>query len=109
MRHHCPRIEWDYACDMWMLLKNYLATPENRDKIIIGYGLEDGFANSNKLLADQLPITNVFAEPGGHDWVTWKLLWIDVLNYFHTSCSAFGSKSCLIEVQKLSESTSDKK
>jgi enterochelin esterase-like enzyme len=104
---NCPRIEWDYACDMWKLLKDYLATQENRDKIIIGYGLEDGFAKSNKLLADQLPATNVFAKPGGHDWVTWKSLWIDVLNYFHTSCSASGSKACLIEVKKVSEAELD--
>ena len=92
---------------MWKLLKDYLSVQANRDKVIIGYGLEDGFAKSNKLLADQLPSTNVFAKAGGHDWVTWKLLWIDVLNYFHTSCSASGSKACLIVVQKLSESESD--
>ncbi len=99
----CPIIEWDYACDMWKLLKNYVANPLNQEKIILGYGIEDGFANSNKLLSEQLPPRNVFTVSGGHNWVTWKRLWIDVLDYFHTACTDSESSYCLIEVKKIKD------
>jgi hypothetical protein len=98
---NCPLYEWDYACDMWKLLKDYLSDPEKQGKVILGYGTEDGFANSNRLLSEQLPPENVFTVPGGHDWVTWKLLWIEVLDYFHVSCTETGGDSCLIEVKKV--------
>ncbi len=99
----CPLRGWDYACDMWKLLKVATSNPETRDKMILGYGLEDGFAESNKLLADQLPPGNIFTVSGGHNWIIWKQLWIDVLNYFHTSCADSDSNACLIEVKKISE------
>jgi hypothetical protein len=97
----CPLLEWDYACDMWKLLRDYLSHPENQRKVIIGYGTENGFAKGSRLLAEQLPPENVFTMPGGHDWMTWKLLWVQVLDYFHVSCAGSGASSCLIEVKKL--------
>jgi len=99
----CPLLEWDYACDVWKLLKEYLSHPENQHKVILGYGTEDGFSKGNRLLAEQLPPENVFTMIGGHDWRTWKLLWIQVLNYFHVSCTDSGADSCLIEVKSLSK------
>ena len=54
----CPPIEWDYACNMWKLLTDYLSVSENPNKIILSFGLEDGFAESNQLLANQLPARN---------------------------------------------------
>jgi hypothetical protein len=98
---NCPLFEWDYACDMWKLLKDYMSDPEKQGKVILGYGTEDGFANGNRLLSEQLPPENVFTVPGGHDWTTWKLLWIKVLDYFHVSCTETGADSCLIEVKRV--------
>jgi esterase/lipase superfamily enzyme len=98
---NCPLFEWDYACDMWKLLKDYLSNPDKQRKVIIGYGTEDGFANGNQLLSEQLPQENVFTVPGGHDWMTWKLLWIKTLDYFHVSCTETGAYSCLIEVKRV--------
>jgi len=83
----CPVLEWDYPCNMWKLLKACVSDPRNQSTIILGYGTEDGFAKQNSLLANELPPKNVFTVAGGHDWVTWKHLWIDVLEYFHVNCS----------------------
>jgi hypothetical protein len=94
----CPPIEWDYACDMWKLLKDYLSVSENQDKIILGFGLEDGFAKSNQLLANELPARNVFRVSGGHDWVTWKTIWTKVLDHYHVACSGANGALCHIEV-----------
>jgi len=97
----CPPIEWDYACDMWKLLKDYLSVPEHQDKIILGFGLEDDFAESNQLLANQLPARNVFRVSGGHDWVTWKTIWTKVLDHFHVACSDTNGAFCHIEVLRV--------
>jgi len=97
----CPAFEWPYACEMWHLLKTHLSHPENRQRIIVGYGTQDGFAERNQLLADQLPPGNVFTVDGGHDWMTWKLLWTRVLDYFHVSCGEPGHTTCLIEIEKV--------
>lgn len=89
------------ACDMWKLLKDYLSDPDKQGKVILGYGTEDGFADGNRLLSEQLRDENVFTVTGGHDWTTWKLLWIKILDYFHVSCAEPGTGSCLIEVEKV--------
>jgi pimeloyl-ACP methyl ester carboxylesterase len=78
----CPGIAWDYACNMLVLIKNYLAIPGNERRLAIGFGLDDGFAEQNQLLADILPPDHVFTVPGGgHDWGTWKLLWDQILDH----------------------------
>ena len=99
----CPLLGWNYGCNMWKLIKAYVSDPANQSNIILGYGTEDGFADSNRLLAQELPPGNVFTVPGGHDWVTWKLLWMEVLDYFHVSCSEAGATSCLIEVKRVAD------
>ncbi|MEE8430219.1 MAG: alpha/beta hydrolase [Candidatus Desulfatibia sp.] len=78
----CPSIAWDYACNMWYLLKKYVSQPDNRRRIALGYGTEDRFARQNRLLADTLPSDLVFTVSGGHDWGTWKKLWIMALDHF---------------------------
>lgn len=53
-----------------------------RVPIYLGYGLDDRFAFSHRLLADALPAQRVFTTPGGHDWPEWRRLWgqaLDVL------------------------------
>ena len=97
----CPALEWDYPCHMWKLLKACVSDPHNRSSIILGYGTEDGFAKQNSLLANELPPKNVFKVAGGHDWATWKHLWVEVLEYFHVSCSQTGQETCLIEIKRV--------
>jgi len=99
----CPALEWAYPCNMWKLLKDYVSDPHNQSTIILGYGTEDGFAKHNSLLADELPPRNVFKVAGGHDWVTWKHLWIEVLEYFHVNCSQTGEETCLIEIKRVTD------
>jgi len=96
---NCPSIEWNYACDMWNLIKSYLSVPDNKDKVVIGFGSEDGFADSNQLLAEQLPPNNVFKISGGHNWATWKRLWIKVLDHYHISCTGTNPAYCPIDVR----------
>ncbi|RYZ12151.1 MAG: alpha/beta hydrolase [Comamonadaceae bacterium] len=53
-----------------------------RVPVYLGYGLDDRFAFSHRLLADALPAQRVFTTPGGHDWPEWRRLWgqaLDVL------------------------------
>ena len=95
----CPSIEWNYACDMWNLIKGFLSVPGNKDKIVLGFGLEDGFAESNQVLAQQLPPNNVFKVSGGHDWVTWKRLWIKILDYYNVSCTSTNPAYCPIDTR----------
>lgn len=97
----CPNFAWDYACNMWKLLKACVADPHTQSAIILGYGTEDGFAQQNSLLAKELPPENVFTVAGGHDWVTWKLLWIEVLEYFHVNCSQTAEETCRIEIKRV--------
>jgi hypothetical protein len=77
----CPFIGWDYACNMWLMLKDYISSPKNKRRLILCYGTEDEFAKQNRILADMLPPVLVLTVPGGHDWKTWKKLWIKVRNY----------------------------
>jgi hypothetical protein len=97
----CPNFEWDYACNMWKLLKACVSDPHTQSSIILGFGTEDGFAQQNSLLAKELPPQNVFTVTGGHDWATWKHLWIEVLDYFHVKCSQTGEETCRIEIRRV--------
>jgi hypothetical protein len=41
----------------------------------MGYGVDDRFAFSHRLLAAALPADRVFTTEGGHDWPEWMRLW----------------------------------
>jgi pimeloyl-ACP methyl ester carboxylesterase len=43
--------------------------------IYLGYGKDDRFAASYRLLAGLLPVDRVETVAGGHDWETWTVLW----------------------------------
>lgn len=47
--------------------------------IYLGYGTEDRFLYSHRLLATALPPGRAFTTPGGHDWPEWRRLWQQVL------------------------------
>lgn len=42
----------------------------------LGYGRADRFAAGHELMAGALPGQSVCAAPGGHDWPTWRSLWV---------------------------------
>jgi pimeloyl-ACP methyl ester carboxylesterase len=65
----------DYQRALWGWLQAYLAGPEGRADLYLGYGQQDHFAPAHQLLATGLPATRVFTHPGGHDWQTWRHLW----------------------------------
>ncbi len=46
----------------------------------LGCGLEDRYAPASRLLADMLPPDCVHFERGGHDWPSWRSLWITILD-----------------------------
>ncbi len=66
---------------LWKWLKGYAATPAPTDRppLFLGYGTEDRFAFSHRLLAAALPADRVFTTPGGHDWPEWMRLWRAIL------------------------------
>ena len=97
----CPVFGWRYACAMWKGLKDHVSHPERHATIILGYGIDDGFAERNRLLGEVLPAENIFTVSGGHDWTTWKKLWIQVLDYFHVECEKTGRGSCLIDIRRV--------
>ncbi|MBN2039928.1 MAG: alpha/beta hydrolase [Spirochaetes bacterium] len=64
----------DYQRLLWDWLKKYSNPGHNLPKIILGYGRDDKFAFSNKLLSEVLPGNQVYESEGDHDWVTWNRL-----------------------------------
>lgn len=66
---------------LWQWLKGYAARPVAQDHppLVLGYGLDDRFAFSHRLLAAALPQDRVFTTPGGHDWPEWTRLWRAIL------------------------------
>ncbi len=49
--------------------------PQRRIAISLGYGSEDRFANSHRMMAAALAPQNVRVVPGGHEWPVWTRLW----------------------------------
>jgi hypothetical protein len=62
---------------LWTWLQeNFYGSPSRRlPKTYIGYGVDDRFVQSNRLLARELPAAQVFEVPGGHSWAPWRALW----------------------------------
>jgi pimeloyl-ACP methyl ester carboxylesterase len=60
-------------------LKTYRSDDSARPDIYLGYGRDDRFAASYRLLAGILPADRVVTADGGHDWETWKVLWEQLL------------------------------
>jgi pimeloyl-ACP methyl ester carboxylesterase len=48
--------------------------------IRLGYGSDDRFAHSQRMLAAALHPTQVRVIPGGHEWPVWGQLWADFLD-----------------------------
>jgi pimeloyl-ACP methyl ester carboxylesterase len=46
----------------------------------LGFGRDDRFADSHRLMASALPPESVDVVPGGHDWAAWRTLWANFLD-----------------------------
>ena len=78
----CPFLGWTHACNLWKSLKVYVSDPRNQRKVVLGFGTEDKFVEQCRILSDVLLPEQVFTVPGGHDWATWKKLFIKAADYF---------------------------
>jgi pimeloyl-ACP methyl ester carboxylesterase len=63
----------------WLQAQARLPAGNGSLALYLGYGTEDRFADSHRLLAAALPPGQVFTTPGGHDWAPWRRLWQQVL------------------------------
>ena len=62
---------------VWRWLQTDAAT---RPDLFLGYGRDDRFVFSDRLLAAALPADRVFTAPGGHDWTPWLAMWTQMLD-----------------------------
>ncbi|QBQ54068.1 alpha/beta fold hydrolase [Nitrosococcus wardiae] len=69
----------DYQRHLWQWLQGYLNPHTALPRLYLGFGENDKFAPSNRLLAEILPREQVFIASGGHNWPTWKHLWQRIL------------------------------
>lgn len=70
---------------IWQWLKT-LTTPtrdvgaERLPSLYLGFGVDDRFATSHRLLAAAMPADRVFTAPGDHDWPAWRAVWSAMLD-----------------------------
>lgn len=57
---------------VWRFIKNHRTQPL---PLHLGFGHEDRFAGSHRMMAAALRPENVDVVPGGHDWPVWRQLW----------------------------------
>lgn len=68
----------DYERALWAWLRGHGGAADT--VISLGYGGDDGFAMSNRLLAGVLPENRVTSTPGGHEWAPWLRIWETLLD-----------------------------
>jgi pimeloyl-ACP methyl ester carboxylesterase len=56
------------------------ATAAGSPRLVLGFGRQDRFADSLSEIAKVLDPTRVLTQDGGHDWDTWKSLWLRSLD-----------------------------
>jgi hypothetical protein len=78
----CPFLAWTHACNLWKSLKVYVSDSRDQRKVVLGFGTEDIFVEQCRILSDVLLPEQVFTVSGGHDWPTWKKLFIKAADYF---------------------------
>tara|TARA_R110002072_G_scaffold25443_7_gene85297 strand:- start:42099 stop:42854 length:756 start_codon:yes stop_codon:yes gene_type:complete len=64
--------------DVWAWYQTVITRPGHAPKLLIGYGEQDRFAETNALVAAELPAEQVLTREGGHQWSVWKLLFADL-------------------------------
>ena len=69
----------DWQRKIWINLKTFETREKSLARLYLGYGLSDRFAVPDGMLAEVLPMEQVFTVEGGHDWPTWRRLWEEIL------------------------------
>ena len=67
-----PIPDEQYQRQVWEWLRGYAEPGAARPALYLGYGTEDRFLRSHRLLGAALPPGRVFDAPGGHDWEPWR-------------------------------------
>jgi pimeloyl-ACP methyl ester carboxylesterase len=60
-------------------LQGQLRSGANRPRLFLGHGADDRFGVGHRLLAAQLPASQVVMVDGGHDWGAWTAAWEAIL------------------------------
>lgn len=83
-----PVVEGDFQRDLLQWLQGYgsaqgeISNPTaaaNRPTLFMGCGSRDDFAPAVELVRALLPAQHTRMIDGGHDWVTWRQLWRDLI------------------------------
>ncbi len=62
---------------LWHFIKTHREQPVH---LYLGFGREDRFAESHRLMAEALGPGQVDTVPGGHEWHVWRQLWENFLD-----------------------------
>jgi pimeloyl-ACP methyl ester carboxylesterase len=62
---------------IWRFIKQQRSRPS---RLHLGFGSDDRFAHSHRLMAAALAPQNVDIVPGGHEWPAWRRLWENFLD-----------------------------
>jgi pimeloyl-ACP methyl ester carboxylesterase len=62
---------------IWRFIKEHRARPS---PLHLGFGRDDRFADSHRMMASALAPECVDVVPGGHEWPVWRQLWENFLN-----------------------------
>jgi pimeloyl-ACP methyl ester carboxylesterase len=66
---------------IWQFVKS---SGGRQPPLYLGYGAEDRFSYSHRLLAAGLPPDSVDVVPGAHDWLAWRRVWDHFLDRWPT-------------------------
>jgi pimeloyl-ACP methyl ester carboxylesterase len=75
-----PIKDGDFERELLRWLKGYGDATQKRPLLYLGYGTEDGFAQTNAAVGALLPKGHMRATAGGHDWGPWQKLWGEFLD-----------------------------
>lgn len=70
---------------IWSFIKQQRSRPS---QLHLGFGSDDRFAQSHRLMAAALAPQNVDVVPGGHEWPAWRRLWENFLDARFSARSA---------------------
>ena len=62
---------------IWRFIKTHRARSLS---VHLGFGHDDRFADSHRLMAAALPAESIDVVPGGHEWPAWRRLWANFLD-----------------------------
>ncbi len=68
----------DWQRMLWHWIKTDVAR-QTTPPIYLGYGIDDMYVNAQRLLATVLPESHISQRDGGHDYETFKALWLNFL------------------------------